>query len=149
MTAPHQDKPARPVRGAFRRFVPITTRWADNDVYGHVNNVQYYAYFDTAVNQSLVAEGLLDIGGSEVVGLVVETSCTFFESLSFPGQIEVGLAMERVGNSSLTYRIGIFRPGADNCAALGRFVHVYVDRTTRRPVALPAPVRVYAEGLAV
>lgn len=141
------EKPERARRSAFRRFQIIPTRWADNDVYGHVNNVQYYAFFDTAVNQALMEEGLLDIASSPVVGLVVETSCVYFESVKFPERIETGLAMQRIGSSSLTYRIGVFREGAELCAALGRFTHVYVDRATQRPVPLPPAVRAYAERL--
>lgn len=148
MNEPAAQRPVRPARSTFKRFVAISTRWGDNDVYGHVNNVQYYAFFDTAVNQALIEEGLLDIGESKVIGLVVDTSCTFFESLKFPDRIEVGLAMERTGSTSLTYRIGIFRQGSQTCAAAGRFVHVYVDRRTQRPVPLPEDLRAYADRLA-
>ncbi|HRJ68615.1 MAG TPA: thioesterase family protein [Beijerinckiaceae bacterium] len=149
MTTSRPERPVRVGRAAFRRFIPVATRWADNDVYGHVNNVQYYAYFDTAVNQALIEAGLLDIEQSRVVGLVVETSCTYFESLRFPDRIEIGLAMERLGGSSLTYRIGVFKADAPLCAAVGRFVHVYVDRATQRPVPLTDALRTYAEGLVV
>lgn len=142
-------KPARPSRNQFRAFWPIATRWADNDVYGHVNNVQYYAFFDTAVNGALVREGLLDIDGSPIVGLVVETTCTYFRSVAFPDLLEVGLAIERIGSSSLTYRLAVFRSGEADAAAAGRFVHVYVDRKSQRPVPLPAPLRRYAEGLVI
>lgn len=142
-------KPARPSRNQFRAFWPIATRWADNDVYGHVNNVQYYAFFDTAVNGALVREGLLNIDGSPIVGLVVETTCTYFSSVAFPDLLEVGLAIERIGSSSLTYRLAVFRSGEADAAAAGRFVHVYVDRKSQRPVPLPAPLRRYAEGLLI
>lgn len=142
-------KPARPSRNQFRAFWPIATRWADNDVYGHVNNVQYYAFFDTAVNGALVREGLLDIDGSPIVGLVVETTCTYFHSVAFPDLLEVGLAIERIGSSSLTYRLAVFRSGEADAAAAGRFVHVYVDRKSQRPVPLPALLRRYAEGLLI
>ncbi len=135
-TAPH--------RRDFVRFVAMPTRWADNDAYGHVNNVQYYAFFDTAVNQSLMAAGLLDLAESRVVGLVVETSCTYFSSVAFPDLLDVGMVVERIGTSSLTYRLGIFRAGHDAAAAEGRFTHVYVDRTSQTPVPVPAAIRAYA-----
>lgn len=142
-------RPRRPRRAAFARFRTIPTRWGDNDQYGHVNNVQYYAFFDTAVNQTLIEEGVLDTAASIVIGLVVETSCTFFESISFPEPVEIGLAAERIGASSLTYRIGVFRREGTEAAALGRFTHVYVDRATQRPVPLPAAIRAYAQTLVV
>ena len=119
----------------------------DNDVYGHVNNVVYYSYFDTAVNGFLVEEGLLDIVRSPVVGYVVETGCTFFAPIAFPDALEAGLAVTALGKSSVTYRIGIFKAGAERAAAQGRFVHVYVDRATERPVEIPAPTRRALETL--
>lgn len=140
---------SRPRRGDFARFSVIPTRWADNDVFGHVNNVQYYAFFDTAVNEALVREGLLDLKSSAIVGLVVETACTYFESVAFPDVLEVGIAIERAGTSSLTYRLAVFRQGAEEAAAAGRFVHVYVDRASQRPVPLPDGLRRYAEALMV
>lgn len=112
----------------------------DNDAYGHVNNVVYYAWFDTVVNARLVEAGVLDPARGDVVGVVAETSCRFHDSVSFPEPIEAGLAVERIGSSSVTYRIGIFRAGADQASADGRFVHVYVDRATRRPVPIPEDV---------
>ena len=123
-------------RDAYRHFITITTRWSDNDAYGHVNNTVYYQWFDSAVNAFLVGTGLLDIAHGDPIGLVVETGCTYFAPLSFPGDVEVGLAVDRLGGSSVTYRIGIFAAGADAPAAQGRFTHVYVSRATRRPVAL-------------
>lgn len=128
-------------RAAFGVFRPIPTRWHDNDVYGHVNNVVYYSWFDTAVNAWLVECGFLDIVGSATVGLVVETTCTYFESVAFPETVEVGLGVERLGTSSVTYRIGVFRQGGEQAAAQGRFTHVYVDRATQRPVPIPADLR--------
>jgi acyl-CoA thioester hydrolase len=122
---------------AFAHFRAITTRWMDNDVYGHINNVQYYSFFDTVVNGYLVEKGALDPGHGDVVGLVVETHCNYFAPLSFPQAIEAGLRVAHVGTSSVRYEIGLFAEGAQNAAAQGHFVHVYVDRMTRRPTALP------------
>lgn len=127
-------------RAAYARFVPLTTRWMDNDVYGHLNNVVYYSLFDTAVNSLLIEAGALDLHGGEVIGLVVETHCNFFESLAFPQRIDAGVRVAHQGRSSVRYEIGLFAEGAELCAARGHFVHVYVDRDSRRPVpALPAP----------
>ena len=123
-------------REAYRHFSTITTRWADNDVYGHVNNTVYYEWFDTAVNRWLVEAGLLDIERSDPIGLVVETGCAYFAPLSFPGDVEVGIAVERLGSSSVTYRIGVFASGAIEPAAQGHFTHVYVGRGSRRPAPL-------------
>ena len=126
-------------RQAYPRLVPLTTRWMDNDAYGHLNNVVYYSLFDTAVNSLLIEAGALDIYGGEVIGLVVETHCNFFESLAFPQRIEAGVRVANQGRSSVRYEIGLFAQGAASCAARGHFVHVYVDRHSRRPVAeLPA-----------
>jgi len=119
----------------------MPTRWMDNDVYGHVNNVVYYSYFDTAVNAYLVESGVLDIEKSEIVGLVAETGCSYFASVAFPDHLDVGLAVSRLGRSSVTYAIAIFREGEDQAAAQGRFVHVYVERATSKPVEIPAHVR--------
>jgi acyl-CoA thioester hydrolase len=121
----------------------------DNDVYGHVNNVVYYAYFDTAVNGYLIDERVLDIAASAVVGLVVETGCTYFESVSFPDALEAGIAVSKLGRSSVRYAVGIFRSGAERAAAQGHFVHVYVERATQRPVAIPDEVRKALERIAV
>jgi acyl-CoA thioester hydrolase len=131
-------RPEPLARDAFRHLQRITTRWSDNDVYGHVNNVVYYAWFDTVVNQSLIEAGALDIHSGDVIGLVVETRCHYFEPLAFPQRIDAMLRVEHIGRSSVTYGIGLFAAEAPLTAAHGRFVHVYVDRTTRRPVALPA-----------
>ncbi|WP_404479885.1 acyl-CoA thioesterase [Novosphingobium sp. BL-52-GroH] len=129
-------EPLRP-RDAYRAFVPMTTRWHDNDVYGHVNNVVYYAFFDTAVNTWLIEMGLLDVTNGDPIGLVVETGCRYAASVHFPQKLEVGLALAKLGSSSVTYHLGLFVEGADEPAAEGHFTHVYVGRDSRRPVALP------------
>lgn len=132
-------RPQPDTREAYARFVPLTTRWMDNDAYGHLNNVVYYSLFDTAVNSLLIEAGALDIHGGAVIGLVVETHCNFFESLAFPQRIDAGVRVAQQGRSSVRYEIGLFAEGAPTCAARGHFVHVYVDRDSRRPVAqLPA-----------
>ncbi|SIQ60574.1 MULTISPECIES: thioesterase family protein [unclassified Bosea (in: a-proteobacteria)] len=135
------ERQPRLSRADLRVFRVIPTRWHDNDAYGHVNNVVYYSWFDTAVNAWLIENGFLDLGGSEIVGLVVETACTYFESVAFPETVEAGFAVERLGTSSVTYRIGIFREGRDQAAAQGRFTHVYVGRADQRPVPVPAALR--------
>jgi acyl-CoA thioester hydrolase len=134
-------------RDAYRHFATITTRWADNDAYGHVNNTVYYAWFDTVVNELLVGQGLLDIGAGDPIGLVVETGCRYFAPLSFPGDVEVGMAVDRLGSSSVTYRLGVFAAGSDKPAAEGHFTHVYVGRADRRPVPLPAEWRDLLEAM--
>ena len=128
-------------RGDFRVLRAITTRWHDNDHYGHVNNVVYYAYFDTAVNGFVIEASGTDIRELPAIGIVAETSCRFLRELSFPDTVYAGLALEKLGNSSVIYRIGLFRNEEAEPAALGRFVHVYVDGVTRRPVPVPAPIR--------
>ena len=127
-------------RNDYPRFVPLTTRWMDNDAYGHLNNVVHYSLFDTAVNSLLIEAGALDLQGGEVIGLVVETHCNFFAPLAFPQTVEAGVRVAHQGQASVRYEIGLFAKGEAACAARGHFVHVYVDRLTRRPVAtLPAP----------
>jgi acyl-CoA thioester hydrolase len=128
-------------RDLYRRFITIPTRWMDNDVYGHVNNVVYYSYFDTVVNEYLISSGSLDIEKSRVIGLVVETRCRFFKPITFPDTVHAGLRVARLGNSSVRYEIGLFRNNEDSAAAQGHFVHVYVDREGRRPAALPPEMR--------
>ncbi|KLI63750.1 acyl-CoA thioesterase [Aurantiacibacter marinus] len=128
--------PARP-RSAYSAWRKIPTRWADNDVYGHVNNVVYYSWFDTAVNAELVERGLLDIENGAMIGLVVETSCRYFAPLAFPQAVDAGVRVARLGTSSVRYEVGIFAEGSEEAAAEGHFIHVYVDRETRRPVPLP------------
>ncbi|HUL68148.1 MAG TPA: thioesterase family protein [Burkholderiaceae bacterium] len=136
------------VRSAYRHFHRISTRWMDNDAYGHVNNVVYYSYFDTVVNEYLIRQGALDIERSPVIGLVVETQCRYFSELAFPQTVHAGLRVARLGNSSVRYEIGIFADAADAACAQGHFVHVYVDRATRRPAALPAALRSALEKIA-
>jgi acyl-CoA thioester hydrolase len=143
------ERPARLSRVAFRHFRPIATRWIDNDVYGHVNNVVYYSYFDTVVNGHLIEAGLLEIATSPAIGLVVETGCTYYESVAFPDALEAGLAVESLGRSSVRYRIAVFKAGADLAAAQGHFVHVYVERSTQRPVPIPDAHRRAFEALQV
>lgn len=135
------ERPAPRPRGAFRYFRTIASRWADNDMYGHVNNVAYLGFFDTIVNRFLIEEAGLRPMESTVVGLVVETGCNYFSSLSYPQDIEVGLVAPKLGTSSVRYEIGIFSKAAEETAAHGHFVHVYVDRKTHRPVALPPEFR--------
>ena len=134
-------------RGTYAHFLALETRWMDNDVYGHVNNVHYYSYFDTAVNGWLVEHGLLAPATSPVVGLVAETGCAYFESVAFPEPLEAGIAVERLGRSSVRYGIGIFKARGDLAAAQGHFVLVYVDRTTQRPVDIPARTRAALSAL--
>ena len=141
---------SRPVprgRDDYRWFMGIATRWADNDVYGHVNNTVYYEWFDTAVNRWLVEAGLLDIESGDPIGLVVETGCSFFAPLSFPSDVEVGISVERLGTSSVTYRIGVFGAGSSQPSAQGRFTHVYVGREDRRPKPMPNIWRAKLETL--
>lgn len=128
-------------RDRYRVFRPIGTRWMDNDVYGHVNNVIYYSWFDTAVNAWLIEQGVLDIHQGGVIGLVVETRCHYFAPLAFPQMVEAGLRVAHLGTSSVRYEVGLFAAEAPLTAAAGHFVHVYVDRITRRPVPLPVPLR--------
>ena len=139
-------EPLRP-RSAYRHWTPILTRWHDNDVYGHVNNTVYYGWFDTAVNAWLIEAGLLDIEAGDPIGLVVETGCRYAAPLSFPEPVEIGLAVARLGGSSVTYHLGVFAKGAADAAAEGHFTHVYVGRESRRPVSLPAEWRTHMERL--
>lgn len=133
-------KAPSPGREQFKAFRPVSTRWRDNDVYGHVNNVVYYEYFDTAVNGYLIDTTGIDIREMSAIGVVVETGCQFFESVSFPETLEIGLAVTYIGQSSIQYRLGVFRRDAQQAAAEGRFVHVYVDAKTRTKVAIPAQI---------
>jgi acyl-CoA thioester hydrolase len=137
MTSSPAPKPQPDTRDRYPHLSAISTRWMDNDVYGHVNNVQYYSFFDTAVNRYLIAAGALDIHAGAVIGLVVETHCNYFAPLAFPQDVEAGIRVAQAGRSSVRYEIGLFAPGVPLAAATGHFVHVYVDRATRRPVALP------------
>ena len=132
---------ATATRAAFAHRHPVATRWADNDVYGHVNNVEYYAWFDTAINAYLIEQGGLDIQGGAVIGLCVESHCTYHAAVAFPETVEVGLRVAKLGRSSVRYELAIFRPGVAAAAAEGWFVHVFVGRADRRPVALPDGLR--------
>ncbi len=134
-------RPQADARDAYRRFRRLDTRWMDNDAYGHLNNVVYYSLFDTAVNAMLIEDGVLDIHHGAVIGLVVETHCNFFDSIAFPQAVEAGIRVGQVGQSSVRYEIGLFAEGAALTAARGHFVHVYVDRDSRRPTPLPATLR--------
>jgi acyl-CoA thioester hydrolase len=136
-------------RADFGRFLAIPTRWLDNDSYGHVNNVVYYSYFDTVVNEHLIREGGLDIRDGPVIGLVVETCCRFHRPLSFPDVVDAGLRVVRLGTTSVKYEIGLFAAGEREPAATGHFVHVWVDRTTNRPTAIPATIRAALAPLVV
>ena len=140
-----REKPA--ARSEFKHWQRFTTRWADNDAYGHVNNTVYYEWFDSAVNAWLVEQGLLDIQSGDPIALVVETRCAYFAPLEFPQDVEVGLAVSHLGRSSMRYRIGVFASDAAQAAAQGEFVHVMVDREARRPVDIPPKWRTALETL--
>ncbi len=141
---------ARDARGreAYRHWQFLPTRWSDNDAYGHVNNVAYYGWFDTAVNRWLIDQGLLDLGGGPIIGLVVETGCRYFAPIAFPQAVELGLRVSKLGNSSVRYDLGVFSEGGCEAAAEGFFVHVYVDRYSRRPVPVPDAWRQKLSALA-
>ncbi len=141
-TKPGAKPRVRPnIRNDYHWFLEMPTRWADNDMYGHVNNVAYYGFFDTAVNRFLIDNSGLDIHHGAQIGLVVETGCHYFAPLSFPSVFDIGLRVERVGNTSVTYGLGVFGKDQTKASAQGRFVHVYVDRTNRKPIALTEPLR--------
>ena len=128
-------------RQSYKVWREIGTRWSDNDAYGHVNNVVYYSWFDTAVNAWLIEQGLLDVAGGDPIGLVVETGCRYARPLAYPEPVDIGLAVESIGTSSVRYRLGVFARHSDEAAAEGHFVHVYVGRESRRPVPLPGQWR--------
>ena len=128
-------------RSAFPHFLALPTRWMDNDSYGHVNNVNYYSFFDTAVNRFLIDRGVLDIHTDDIVGFVVETNCSYFSSISFPDTIHVGVRVARLGNSSVRYELALYRNDAPLPSAAGHFVHVYVDRRSNQSVPIPHAVR--------
>jgi acyl-CoA thioester hydrolase len=140
---------AAPARAGYRWFYPLTTRWSDNDIYGHINNVVYYAYFDSAANRYLIEEGGLDIHGGEIVALVVSSSCDYHAPIAYPESIEAGLRVDRLGTSSVRYGIAIFRQGQERAAAHGHFVHVFVERAGNRPVAIPPSLRTALAALEV
>jgi acyl-CoA thioester hydrolase len=134
-------------RSDYKHLLTIETRWMDNDVYGHVNNVVYYSFFDTAVNRYLIEEGVLDIRAGETIGFVVETSCTYEKPIAFPDRVTAGIRAARIGTSSVRYEIGIFRNDDDESSAHGHFVHVYVDRAAKRPGPIPEPMRAALEKI--
>ncbi len=136
-------------REYFRHFLPITTRWADNDVYGHVNNVVFYQWFDTVVNQFLISRGTLDIHGGGAIALVVETHCNYFAPVAFPEPITAGLCVVQLGKSSVRYEVGIFRGDEPVASAQGHFVHVYVDRASRQPTAIPERARALLQSIQI
>ena len=128
-------------RDDYRHFLPIVTRWLDNDLYGHINNVIYYSFFDTVVNRYLIEGGFLDLARSEVIGLVVETGCRYAKAIAFPEPVTAGLRVAHMGKTSVRYEVALFRGDEDDAAAEGHFIHVYVERATRRPTPLPEPLR--------
>lgn len=132
---------------AYKVFRSISTRWMDNDAYGHVNNVIYYSWFDTAVNAYLIEQGVLDVAQGPTIGLVIETQCNYFSPLSFPQTIEAGIRVARLGQSSVRYEVGLFALGEPLTAAKGHFVHVYVERGSRRPTLLPVSLKTVLEKL--
>ena len=136
-------------RASYRYFTDITTRWMDNDIYGHVNNVVYYSYFDSAANKYLIEEGGLDIKNSQVVGFVVASNCQYTSPIAYPQAIEAGLRVNRLGNSSVEYGIGIFQQDSSVVSAMGTFTHVFVDRSTDKPVAIPASIRSALEAVLI
>ncbi len=135
------SRPPPATREKFRLFYPMPTRWMDNDAYGHVNNVVYYSWFDTAVNRFLIEAGTLDIATSAAVGLVAETGCRYHVSITHPEEVAIGVVVAHLGRSSVRYELAVFRAGEDAAAAEAHFVHVYVDRATQRPVPIPADAR--------
>lgn len=134
-------KPTAKNRTDFHYFIDLGTRWSDNDIYGHVNNVMYYSYFDTTANRYLIDVGGLDIHDGDIIGLVVDSGCSYFAPVAFPDQLEGGLAISKLGNSSVRYEIGIFKKGEQTAVAQGHFVHVFVDRAQRQSTAIPAQMR--------
>ncbi len=134
-------------RADYRHFLEIPTRWMDNDVYGHVNNVEYYSYFDTVVNQYLIEQGVLDYLNGETVGFVVETRCSYKRPIAFPDVVEAGIRVARIGTSSVTYEVGLFKKGQEAICAFGHFVHVYVDRATNKSAPIPEQARAAMEAI--
>lgn len=145
-----KSKPIRSRKEDFKHFTIITTRWMDNDAYGHVNNVMYYSWFDTIVNRFLIQNGVLDPVSSPVIGLVIETHCNYFASVAFPCDVVLGLRVARIGASSVRYEVGVFREGEDEACAQGHFIHVYVERASNRPVTqLPPALAALLQTIAV
>jgi acyl-CoA thioester hydrolase len=147
MSEKNSDKPQAEPRSAYRVFRTVGTRWMDNDVYGHVNNVVYYSWFDTAVNAYLIEQGVLDIHYGKTIGLVIETQCNYFAPLAFPQNVDAGIRVAKLGSSSVRYEVGLFAQGEELTAAKGHFVHVYVDKLTRRPTPLPLKLKTILETL--
>ena len=147
MSEPKPEKTQPEPRSAYKVFRTIGTRWIDNDVYGHVNNVVYYSWFDTAVNAYLIEQGVLDIQHGETIGLVIETQCNYFAPLAFPQTVEAGIRVAQLGTSSVRYEVGLFAQDAPLTAAKGHFIHVYVDKQSRRPVPLPLSLKTVLETL--
>ena len=143
----NEAKPQPEPRRAYKAFRTISTRWMDNDAYGHVNNVVYYSWFDTVVNAHLIEQGALDIRHGETIGLVIETRCNYFAPVEFPQTVEAGLRVARIGRSSVRYEVGLFVQGEPMTAAKGHFIHVYVDRAERRPTDLPPKLKTVLEAL--
>lgn len=141
------SKNARPTRSDYKVFYPISTRWSDNDIYGHVNNVTYYSYFDTAANRYLIEEGGLDISDGSIVGYVVNSGCDYHAPITYPESVEAGVRVDRLGNSSVQYGIAIFRLGDEEAAAHGHFVHVFVERAENKSVPIPQNLRAALERL--
>lgn len=147
MSEARSDKPQPAPRSAYKVFRSISTRWMDNDAYGHVNNVVYYSWFDTAVNAYLIEQGVLDIHHGDTIGLVIETQCNYFSPLAFPQTVEAGIRVARLGASSVRYEVGLFAQGEPLTAARGHFIHVYVDKQSRRPAPLPLNLKTVLETL--
>ena len=143
---PPTDTPGRP---DYPVFYPLTTRWSDNDIYGHVNNVVYYSYFDTVANRYLIEEGGMDINDAAIVGYVVNSGCQYLSPITYPEPIEAGLRVEKLGNSSVQYGIAIFREGEEEPAAFGHFVHVFVERAANKSVPIPPPLRTALERILI
>lgn len=141
------DRDPLPRRADYRVFYDVPTRWLDNDIYGHVNNVQYYSYFDTAIAHFLMAEGGLDPWRSEVIGFCVESGCRFHKAMRFPDHVTIGLRVARIGRTSVRYEIGVFRDDDDEASASGHFVHVFVERASERSTPIPEPIRRALESL--
>jgi acyl-CoA thioester hydrolase len=147
MSSLKTDKPQPEPRNAYKVFRSITTRWMDNDAYGHVNNVVYYSWFDTAVNAYLIEQGVLDIHQGKTIGLVIETQCNYFAPLAFPQTVDAGIRVARLGGSSVRYEVGLFAQGEPLTAARGHFIHVYVDAASRRPTPLRLDLKTVLETL--
>lgn len=136
-------------RASYSTFYPVTTRWSDNDIYGHINNVVYYSYFDSVVNRFLIEQGGLNIHQDNVVAYVVHSQCHYISPLAYPDAIEIGLRVEKLGNSSVTYQLGVFKMNEDKASAHGSFVHVFVDRSTNKSIAIPDDIRSAFESILV